>query len=138
MAETCPACRRPTRTVLTRAGLRLALDPTPSEHGTVTVETLPGGDIRGRVIAGHDTDAPGDTVTAYRRHSCSAADARAVCRACELPMGREGNAGDAELVRREGWTSHPHCCPAAAAERARWAARRARAVGVQGELRGAS
>jgi hypothetical protein len=138
MAETCPACRRPTRTVLTRLGLRLALDPTPSEHGTVVIEQLRDGAVRGRVIAGHDPDAPGDTVLAYRRHSCSAVDARPLCRACELPMGRLGNAGDAELVRREKWTSHPHCCPAAAAERARWAARRARAAGVQGELQEAS
>jgi|SRR5688572_21282524 len=73
MADSCPACRRPVRVTLTRGGLRLLLDPEPSDEGTVVIERLGDGAIRGRVLTGDSPEAPGDTVVAYtqHRHTCA-------------------------------------------------------------------
>jgi hypothetical protein len=142
MAETCPACRRATRTVLTRAHVRLAIDPEPSGRGNVVVEQLPSGDIRARILTGTDPEAPGDTVVAYTQHRATcpatAADTRPLCRSCDLPMGRPGNAGDAEVIRSEKWIEHAHCDTPAAAARARYALEQARVRHVQTELPEAS
>jgi len=138
MADSCPACRRTVRVTLTRGGLRLLLDPDASDEGTVVIERLGDGTIRGRVLTGDSPDAPGDTITAYRRHRCDQPDTRPLCRACVQPMGRLGNAGDAELVRAERWVEHPHCDTPAAAARARHAARQPAAGAVQDQLPEAS
>jgi hypothetical protein len=138
MADSCPACGKPTRVTLTRGDLRLLLDPTPSDEGTVVIERHGDGAIRGRILTGDSPEAPGDTVVAYCRHRCNQPDTRPSCRACELPMGRIGNAGDAELVRAERWIDHPHCDLPAAAARARHAARQAAPAAVQDQLPEAS
>lgn len=144
--ESCPACRRRVRVTLTRGHLRLLLDPTPSPNGTVVIEQLGDGTIRGRILTGDSPDAPGDTVVAYvqHRHSCPHSpdrkdgDDRPRCRSCRQPMGRLGNAGDAALIRAEQWREHPHCDSPAAAARARYAARRRAPAAIQTELPEAS
>src|SRR3954470_6080394 len=98
MAEWCPKCRRPVRHVLTGSGRRLALDTVPSPDGTVIIERLDDGTVRGRILHGASPEAPGDTVEAFPhpRATCGRgpADRRPSCRACSEPMGRARNAAD--------------------------------------------
>lgn len=113
--QRCPRdCGEVVVWVLTHGGHRRAVNPDPHPAGTVTIEALPNGRIRGRMLPGDELPAQ---CTAYVLHertcpkSPGSARLRAVaaarCLTCRTPL-------DAVLARRPGWTSrfHPCCAPA--------------------------
>lgn len=60
MTSTCPLCRWSLRYVLTETGLRFAVDPEPTEHGTVVLVDI-GWTIRGHVLVGAEMPWLGST-----------------------------------------------------------------------------
>lgn len=117
MAEVqrCPrACGEVVLWVLTHGGHRRALNPDPHPTGTVTIETLPNGTIRGRMLPGDELPAQ---CTAYVLHDRTCpkspenarlrAVATARCLTCRSAL-------DAVLAGLGGWYGrwHPCCAPA--------------------------
>lgn len=112
--QRCPRCGEVVLYVLTVGGHRRALNPDPHPAGTVTIQTLPDGAVRGRMLTGPELPAQ---TTAYRLHDrtcprgAESARVRAAsaarCLTCRTPL-------DAVLARLGGWTSrfHPCCAPA--------------------------
>ena len=107
MAEVqrCPrACGEVVLWVITHGGHRRACDPTPHPAGTVTIETLPNGTIRGRMLPGDELPAQ---CTAYVLHdrTCPVTARAPVirCVACS-------NAMDPWLAAN-GYRAHINCLP---------------------------
>ena len=107
--QRCPrACGQVVLWVLTHGGHRRACDPDPHPAGTVTVETLADGTVRGRMLPGDELPA---FVPAYRLHD----------RTCPVtargPVDRCVGCRDAlngVLAALGGWYGryHPTCAPA--------------------------
>lgn len=107
--QRCPrACGQVVLWVLTHGGHRRACDPDPHPAGTVTIERLPDGTVRGRMLPGDELPA---LVPAYRLHdrTCpvTTRPRAARCIGCRGPL-------DAVLAARGGWygTYHACCAPA--------------------------
>lgn len=107
-------CGKPIRWVLTVEGRRMPLNPDPDPDGNIVAVTLPNGERRARVLAGHDPRDGTETLWVPHWATCPAspqfkrrkARTAARCTACGEPM-------DPDLARTERWTRHPTCEPPA-------------------------
>lgn len=113
-----PNCRAIIRWVLTEAGRRMPIDPTPHPAGNIVRVDIPGVGVRARVLGGGQLPVL-PPAQAWRQHrvTCPAAVAeraksggvgpRCADPACGLPM-------DPDLAVREQWRVHPSCTDPAA------------------------
>jgi hypothetical protein len=112
--DSCTACGKPIRWVITTGGKRLPLDVDPVADGNV-VPVVIEGQRRARVLTGTELPAQEQAWQSHHRSCPHAADFRrrkgattSRCRSCRQPMD--------PWLTTHGWHYHVNCAPPTGAE----------------------
>lgn len=104
-----PTCAAIIRWAVTREGRRMPLNLDPDPAGNVVIETNATGEVRARVLTGHELPALGEAWMPHWKTCPDSKEFKAAqhrhapkCTVCRKPM-------DPDLARRERWTTHPSC-----------------------------